>query len=111
MTQQTDAVTTDTDSTDTKLYSKETQKVNGRYCDYYQTDEHMITTKHGSDEYCVRLHYNTDSPTVVIWCTAITSDNCGFNLKDDIYRMCKVEKLNISDAFTSLLSDIESGDI
>jgi len=113
MTQQTDAVETDTDSTDSKLYTEEIRKINGSYCHYYETDNHMITTKNdGLDRYCVRINYNNnDTASTSTWCTEVTSNNRHFILRADQGRLCRIKRLNMSDAFESLLSDIESGDI
>lgn len=112
MTQQTDAVETDTDSTDSKLYREEIRKINGSYCHYYHTDNHMITTKNDrSDRYCVRVNYHSDTASTSTWCTEVTSDSRYFTLRADRARLCRISRLNMSDAFESLLSDIESGDI
>jgi len=112
MTQQTDAVPTDTDSTDSKLYTEKITKLDGEYYHYYHTDNHMITTKNdGSDKYCVRVNYHSDTASTSTWCTEITSDSRYFTLRADRGRLCRISRKDISDAFESLLSDIESGDI
>jgi len=112
MTQQINAVTTDTDSTDSKLYREEISKIDGLYCHYYHTDNHMITTKNdGLDRYCVRINYHSDTASTSTWCTEITSDSRYYTLRTDRGRLCRISRLNMSDAFESLLSDIESGDI
>jgi len=76
-----------------------------RLCDLTDGD---AVRHHVVDSVCQLV---TDTASTSTWCTEVTSDRSYFTLRADQGRLCRVSRKDISDAFESLLSDIESGDI